>query len=123
LAFGMRLEPALTVAQKLFDLVLSYPIVLVGVEYRDQDIKVREQFLQGHVFGDLYGVVRPLAPLRKPFIKRVVFRDDLIFERFEQTAHKLLSTTTGQYSDSRREGQRYGHEFRPVFAVASQRGV
>jgi hypothetical protein len=37
------------------------------------------------ILADLHGVVRPFAPLGKLLIQRMVFCDDLIPERFEQS--------------------------------------
>ena len=45
-SLGMRLQPALASFQEFLDFILSDPVMLFGVEHRDEDIKVREQVLQ-----------------------------------------------------------------------------
>jgi hypothetical protein len=86
--------------QQLIDLVFSNPVVLVSVEHRDQNIKVREQVLQGNVFGNLDGVVGTFTPLWKLLIEWMMFGADFVSERLEQSAQKLLSATARENGDS-----------------------
>jgi hypothetical protein len=94
--------------------------VLVGVEHRDQNIKVRQQVLQGDILGDFHRVVGTLAPLWKLLIKRMVFGTHLVSKRLEESAYKLLTATPGEDGDSRSQRlveQWNGYEFRVIFTV------
>jgi hypothetical protein len=37
--------------EQFFDFILSHPVMLIGVEHGNQDIKVRQQVLQGDVLA------------------------------------------------------------------------
>jgi hypothetical protein len=53
----------------------------------------------------------------------MMFCHDVIAERFEQSAHKLLPAPTEQNGNSRSKKQRSGHEFWAIFTAPRQCGV
>src|SRR5438874_11556063 len=119
----MSLQPAFAVAKELFDFVFSHPVVFVRIKHWDQHIKMGQQILQGDALADLHGVVRPFAPLGKLLIKRMVFRENLIPQRFEQSTQEFFAATTRQDGESRSKREWNGYEFRAIFAVSRQRGI
>src|SRR5215469_7823913 len=87
----MRLQPPFAMTQQLLDLILSDPVMLVGIENRDQNIKMHEQVVQRDVAADLDRVVRPFAPLGELFVERVMLGAYRVSQRLEQAVQKLLA--------------------------------
>jgi len=110
-------------AEKFLNLVLTYPVVFVSVQHRNQDVKVYEQILESTSLCDLNRVIRTLTPLGELLIERVVFGADFIAERFEQSSHKLFTATAGNDCDSRSERQWNSYEFGAIFAVPCHCGI
>src|SRR5450432_169009 len=109
--------------QQLVDFILPDPVVLVGIEHRDENIQVREQVLQRDFFRNLHRVVRTFAPLRELLVKGKVFDADPITQRFEEAAQKLLAAAAGQNGNSRCQRQRNSYERRAIFAVPREGGT
>src|SRR6266567_169747 len=116
----MRRQPALAVAQELFDLILTDPIVLLRVKYGNKNVKVGEQVLQPNGAPQTNGVVGALSPFRKLFIKRVMRRDDVVAQRFEQAPEKCLAPAAGEHRDLYLQRQDLFGKLRPFFTGSGQ---
>src|SRR5271165_1969290 len=102
--------------QQLVDFILPDPVVFVGIEHWDENIKVREQVLQRDFLRNLHRIVKTFAPLRELLVKGKVFDADPITQRFEQAAQKLFAAAARQNGDSRGQRQLNSCERRAVFA-------
>jgi hypothetical protein len=66
LAQRMTLAPIGTLFEKLLDLVLTYPIVLLVIEYRDKQIEMGKQCGKPDFAAQPQPEAVALAPLGKP---------------------------------------------------------
>ena len=103
---GMRLEPALALAEQLVHFIASDPVVLVVVQHGNQDVEVREQVLQTALAGQLDREVRAFTPLGKILIQRMPRGIDRVAQRLEQTAEQDFAAATRHDAEPR--GQRNG---------------
>ena len=81
-------EPALAVTQQLVHLCLADPVVLIVVEYGNEDIQVAQQFVQPANSTQSDGVVRARSPVGEGIVKRVTYHCHRVAEWLEQAAQK-----------------------------------
>ena len=87
-------EPAFTVAEQFVHFVIAYPVVLVVVEDRDQDIKMGQQLVEAQSAVELHVEILAVAPLGEFVIKRIFVRPNRVAQRFEQASKELFPTAT-----------------------------
>src|SRR5262249_10625748 len=119
----MLVQPALAMTQQLLDLIVSNPVVLLVVQYRDQYVQVRQQLAQSprRSQRDSEQPARPESG--HALVEFVAGRLDLVAERLEQRAKKSVAATAGDRCDSRFEWQRRRRQIRFPLAPSAQGGV
>ena len=119
-ARGVSVEPALAVAQQLFDLVVTNPVVLLVVEHRNEHIEVRQQVAQPARRAKRDGKQPARAERRHALVELMAGRFDLIAERFEQPAQECLAAAAGNGSETGFERQVSRGEIGFAFASTAQ---
>src|SRR5439155_2842906 len=117
----MRREPALSSAEELVDLVPTNPVVLVVVEYRNEDIKVPKQILQSYRPAEDEVVVSALAPLGPTGIDRLTAGLDFVAQGREQSLDETGTATTRKRRDPSDEGDRRVGKFGALLRAPVQR--
>jgi hypothetical protein len=96
----MRVEPALSMAKELLDLVVSDPVVLLIVEHRDEHVQVRQEFAQASRCPKRDSKQPARAERRHALVKFVAGCLDLVAERLEQRAEESLAAAAGNSGKS-----------------------
>jgi hypothetical protein len=107
--------------QQFLDLVVADPVMLLIVEYRNENVDVRQQILQPYFAIELHSEIRTRAPIRKRFVERMAFGDHFITERFKQTAQEVFTTAARQYGDLRLQRNLCFSQLRSAFTPPAER--
>ena len=101
IAGRVTFEPPLAAPQQLFDLVVSYPIVLVVVQHRDEYVQVSQHVAEA-TRGSQRNREQPAgAERRHGVVERMPRRLDLVTERLEQSSEKGLTAATWHGGETR----------------------
>ena len=122
----MAVEPALTVAKQLLDLVVADPVVLLIIEDRDEHVQVRQQVAQSARRSQRDGEQPARAERRHALVECVTRRFDLVAERLEQRAEERLAAAAGDGREPSFERHRIAassgfRSHRPASAELNQR--
>src|SRR4051812_24685614 len=116
----MVFEPTFSVVEKLFNFILSDPVVLLFVEHRDHDVEMAEQMLQAYSSSKHNCVVETFAPFWEMLVECVLLRENLVTERLEESAEKGLATYAGHHRNSRLQRDRLFSKFRAASAASAE---
>src|ERR1043165_1718056 len=124
IALWMRSQPTFAMPQKLFDFVITNPVVLVVIQNRDENVEMTKELMQGQSRFHFDAAVGTLTPIWKMFIERQTLGPDKIAERFEELPQKFLTASAGQGRELHTKRQRTITQSRAVFAFgAGQRAA
>src|SRR5262249_36253167 len=94
--FRVSGKPSAAVAKKLFNFVLSDPVMFIVVQYRNENIEMRQEIAQAYLRTEFDREVSALAPFREFFIKDPARGFNGIAERLEEATQKNLAAAAGQ---------------------------
>ena len=88
----MTVEPSVAMAQQLLDLRVAHPVVLVIIQYGEQDIQVREQLSQRGFGVDGQREVVPIAELGNRFVERMGLKSNFVAKRLKEPGEECRPT-------------------------------
>src|SRR5438874_11451132 len=92
LALRMRRQPTLAMAQELFNFIIPDPIMLVVIQHGNEDINVSQKLLQRDAILQFDLVIGALTPIWKPVVQGQAPGGNLVTQRLEKLAQKVLVT-------------------------------
>ena len=119
----VRPQPVAALFQKLGDLVVADPVVLVVVEHGKQDIEMRQEVLEEHLTGDVGIDVATLPPRREGGIQRDRRGRDVVAEGLEEAMDHRLPARGWKHRDVRMQWDGGRRELGSVLAAAVHRGA
>src|SRR5262245_15642754 len=122
LAIGMTGEPALAAAEQLLDLVVSDPVVLLGVEHRHEHVQMREEVAKPEHALEVDREVAAVAPLGERLVERVVDSVDVVAEWLEEPPQHTFAAGAGKRREMGAQRDRRLRELRPRLRPPGQRG-
>ena len=101
----MRGQPPFTVAEQLLHLVVTHPVVLVVVQYGDEDVEVREQVAQAHLALQAHREAGAVAPFGELFVQGKRPSADRVAQRLKQILEEPFTPAARQHGQFGFQGQ------------------